>query len=73
MSHVDKGLQELKDRGLAHITWNQARDMYHNGMIGQDDYELYLDVWNSAAWHFSVPDYQVESSRKRLQERYKQE
>jgi hypothetical protein len=71
MDYLDKAFDELASLGVGrHVTWNQAREMLYDGRISQDAFDLYDDVWNTAATRFSVPEYQIVASRKRLEKRY---
>jgi hypothetical protein len=51
-------------------SWNDVRDMLHDGRISRDMFDLYDDVWNCRAARFSVPEYQIEESKRQLIARY---
>ena len=67
---VDKGIAELKSRGLDSYTYNIARDQYYQGFISQDDLDLFIDCWYARPCKFSVSDSQRNAAYNRLIKRY---
>ena len=55
---------------LSGESWNSVRGMLHDGRVSQDTFDLYDDVWNTAVDRYSVLEYQIEASKKRLIARY---
>lgn len=67
----DKGTQELKARGFAPwVTLNNMAMYLNNGFCSQDDYDLFLDVWSTATYRYSLTDSEVLAAIKSLAARY---
>ena len=63
--------QELKQHDIPEwLTWNQAREWLYDGRMSQDVFDLFDDCWNTFSFKFSIPQYQIDDSIKRLTERY---
>ena len=60
----------LQTRGLNNLTQNSAERALYNGMISQDDYELYSDVWMTACPRYCVPYYQKFEAFSRLKKQF---
>lgn len=63
-------LLELDRMGLKNITWNQAREMLHDGRMSQDVFDLYDDAWNISTFRFSVARFHITASERNIVDRY---
>ena len=69
---IELGKQDFASRDVPqHWSWNMMRDGLYNGMVGQDDFDLYDDLWNLSAEHYNMQWYNKNASAKALLERYK--
>ena len=67
---VDKGVAELKSKGIATYSLQLAKDRLYQGFMSQDDYDLFFDVWMASSFKYSVPEMARNAAYNRLIERY---
>ena len=67
---IELGIASLKQRQLAQYTYNNAVRALYSGIISQDDFDLFYDVWSCAGVRFSLLDCQIRASQRRLVERF---
>jgi len=66
----DLGMAELRRRGLGSLTYSLAQTYLYNGTIGQDDFDLFVDVWLASPHTMTPTESCKKLANKRLEEKF---
>lgn len=67
------GRVEAVKRNIWYLKWSEARDFLHQGVISQDDFDLFDDLWNVNGPKFSVSKAKIHQSEANLIVRFQKE